>query len=70
MVSLMTTVSQNLGLTSHLKDGISQHSVPLIALVHWGLFNHREDCPLLAHQHHFQQLSFPRCLPSKYITKP
>uniref|UniRef100_A0A0E9S9N1 Uncharacterized protein n=1 Tax=Anguilla anguilla TaxID=7936 RepID=A0A0E9S9N1_ANGAN len=30
----------------------------------WGLFDQREDSPLLAHQHYLQQqLSFPRQSP-------
>ncbi|KAG5270682.1 hypothetical protein AALO_G00195350 [Alosa alosa] len=67
MGSLMTTVSQDLGLTSHPKDGISYSAVSPSR--HWGigidLFGQREECHLLAtHQHHFQQQpSFPRRTP-------
>uniref|UniRef100_A0A0E9S554 Uncharacterized protein n=1 Tax=Anguilla anguilla TaxID=7936 RepID=A0A0E9S554_ANGAN len=40
---------RDLGLTSHLKDGISYSTVS--PSLHWGiggLFDQREDCPLLA----------------------
>uniref|UniRef100_A0A0E9V4M6 Uncharacterized protein n=1 Tax=Anguilla anguilla TaxID=7936 RepID=A0A0E9V4M6_ANGAN len=61
MGSLMTTESQDLGLTSHPKDSISCSTVS--PSLHWGIgvyLYQREDCPLLAHQHHFQQqLSIP-----------
>uniref|UniRef100_A0A0E9REA1 Uncharacterized protein n=2 Tax=Anguilla anguilla TaxID=7936 RepID=A0A0E9REA1_ANGAN len=67
MGSLMTTVSQDLGLTSHSKDCISYSTVFLS--LHWGLFDQREDCPLLAHQHQ-QQLSIPWWSPTEVLTKP
>ena len=58
-------------LMSHLKDGsLLKHSVPITALGHWNLFDLREDQPLLAHQHHFQQhLSFSQVV-SDYEPSP
>ena len=35
--------------------------------LHWGLFNKREDGPLLAHQHHFVLQILPSIFPSKYL---
>uniref|UniRef100_A0A0E9UIR0 Uncharacterized protein n=1 Tax=Anguilla anguilla TaxID=7936 RepID=A0A0E9UIR0_ANGAN len=47
MGSLMTTVSQDLGLTSHQKDGISYSTVS--PSLHWGIgvYLTREDCSLV-----------------------
>ena len=56
----MTTGSQDLGLfnVSSERRHLLHHSVPITALGNWALFDQREDRPLLANQHHFQQLGF------------
>lgn len=67
--SLMTTVSRDLSLSSHLKDGFSCVSV---TVGDWELYSDpKEDCPLLAQRHHCQhKLSFPRSSPMQVPPKP
>ena len=61
MGSLLITGSQDLGLTSHLKDGaLQQDRVPISVLGHWGSYiGQRDENPLLALQHLYQHHQVP-----------